>query len=120
MTPAELHKLLLDTVVGAHKELATVGEFADPAVLRAIELLTSAINRVLHVANEAHADEADVADVVANIHRGRIEACACPCHSDGHGHREWPLLTDSVARITACANCREDHDRVTIRRDSAA
>ena len=120
MTPAELHKLLVDTVVGAHQELESISEFADPAVRRAYDLLTSAIDRVLHAADAAHRDEADVADLVANIHRRRMEACSCSCHSDGHGQREWPLLTDSVARITACTSCREDHDRMAPRRDSAA
>ena len=120
MTPAELHKLLVAAVVGAHQELASVGEFADPAVVRASEILTSAIDRVLHAANEAHAADADVADLVANIHRRRMEACACSCHSDGHGQREWPLITDSVARITACSSCRDEHDRMAPRRDSAA
>ena len=120
MTPAELHKLLVDTLIGAHRELASVSEFADPAVIRAFELLTSTVDRVLQAANASHADEADVASLVASIHRRRIEACACSCHSDGHGQREWPLLTDSVARITACSTCREDHDRMAPRRDSAA
>jgi hypothetical protein len=120
MTPAELHKLLIDTLIGAHQELASISEFADPAVSRAYELLTSTIDRVLHAANASHAEEADVADLVANIHRRRMEACGCACHSDGHGQREWPLLADSVARITACSTCREDHDRMAPRRDSAA
>lgn len=120
MTPAELHKLLVDTVVAAHQELSSISELSDPAVVRAYELLTSAIDRVLNAAHEAHPDEADVDGVVAEIHRRRLEACACSCHSDGHGQREWPLLTDSVARITACSSCRDDHDRMAPRQDSAA
>jgi hypothetical protein len=120
MTPAELHKLLVDTVVGAHQELASISEFADPAVTRAYDILTAAIDRVLHAAHAAHPEEADLDGVVASIHSRRVEACGCSCHSDGHGQREWPLLTDSVGRITACASCREDHDRMAPRRDSAA
>lgn len=121
MTPAELHKLLVEAVAAAHEELSSVSDEADPAVIRARDILTSAIDRVLHAASEAHADQADIAGVVADIHgRRRTEACACPCHSDGHGHREWPLLADTVGRITACSQCRDDHERMAPRRDSAA
>lgn len=121
MTPAELHKLLVEAVALAHQELASITEETDPAVTRARDILTSAIDRVIHAANEAHAERADVGDVVADIHdHRRMEACACPCHSDGRGNREWPLLTDSVGLMTACSRCREDHERMVPRRDSAA
>ena len=121
MTPAELHKLLVDAVARAHQELASVTGETDPAVERARDILTSAIDRVIHAANEANPDDADVGSVVADIHdRRRVEACACPCHSDGHGNREWPLLADSVGLVTACSRCREDHERRGRRRDSAA
>jgi len=121
MTPAELHKLLVEAVAQAHQELASVTGETDPAVDRAREILTSAIDRVIHAANEANPDDADVGSVVADIHdRRRMEACACPCHSDGHGNREWPLLADSVGLVTACSRCREDHERRGRRRDSAA
>jgi hypothetical protein len=121
MTPAELHKLLTEAVIGAHQELADVLEHADPSVRRAHAILTAAIDRVMHAAHESHPDEADVGAVVADIHdRRTADACPCSCHSDGHGHREWPLLTDSVGRITACSRCRPDHDRAAPRRDSAA
>ena len=121
MTPAELHKLLVEAVAAAHQELANASDKADPAVMRAHAILTSAINRVIHAAHEAFADQADVAKVVADIHdRRRMEACPCSCHSDGQGNREWPLLTDSVGRVTACSRCREDHERAVPRRDSAA
>lgn len=121
MTPAELHKLLTEAVIAAHQELANVSEHADPSVRRAFEVLTAAIDRIIHAANEAYPDRADVATVIADIHgQRRLEGCPCPCHSDGHGQREWPLLTDSVARVTACSQCRADHDRMAPRRDSAA
>lgn len=119
MTPAELHKLLIDTVVAAHQELESAQD--DPAVRRAHDLLTSAINRVIHAAHRSYTERADVGGVVADIHdRRRMEACPCSCHSDGHGNREWPLLSDSVGLVTACSRCREDHERATPRRDSAA
>jgi hypothetical protein len=121
MTPAELHKLLVEAVAAAHHELASLAEETDPAVTRARDILTSAIDRVIHAANETDPERADVGAVIADIHdRRRPEACACPCHSDGHGHREWPLLVDMVGRITACSRCREDHERMAPRRDSAA
>lgn len=121
MTPAELHKLLIDAVAAAHEQLASVTDETDPAVERARDILTAAIDRVINAANETHPDRADVGDVVADIHdRRRLDACACTCHSDGHGNREWPLLADSVGLITACSRCREDHERMAPRRDSAA
>jgi hypothetical protein len=121
MTPAELHKLLMETVVAAHQELEGATEPAEPAVRRAHDILTSAINRVIHAAHRSYGEPADVGSVVADIHdRRRMEACPCPCHSDGHGNREWPLLTDSVGLVTACSRCREDHERAAPRRDSAA
>ena len=121
MTPAELHKLLVEAMVAAHQELDQTSDLADPAVRRAHEILTTAINRVIHAAHESHAERADVGDVVADIHdRRRMEACPCACHSDGQGNREWPLLADSVGRVTACSRCRDDHDRAAPRRDSAA
>lgn len=121
MTPAELHKLLMETVVAAHQELESASDHLDPAARRAHEILTSAINRVIHAAHRSHAERADVGGVVADIHdRRRMEACPCSCHSDGHGNREWPLLTDSVGLVTACSRCRDDHERAAPRRDSAA
>ena len=121
MTPAELHKLLVDAVAAAHQELSSVSDDADPAVARARDILTSAIDRVINAANEAHPERADVGDVVAEIHdHRRLEACACTCHTDGHGNREWPLLVDPVGRMTACSQCREAHERAAPRRDSAA
>jgi hypothetical protein len=121
MTPAELHKLLMETVVAAHQELESASDHLDPAARRAHEILTSAINRVIHAAHRSHAERADVGGVVADIHdRRRMEACPCSCHSDGHGNREWPLLTDSVGLVTACSRCRDDHERAALRRDSAA
>ena len=121
MTPAELHRLLVDAVAQAHQELTSVTGETDPAVERARDILTSAIDRVIHAANEANPDDADVGAVVADIHdRRRMEACSCPCHSDAHGNREWPLLADSVGLVTACSRCREDHERMVPRRDSAA
>jgi len=121
MTPAELHKLLVDAVAAAHQELSSVEDESEPAVARAREILTSAIDRVINAANEADPESADVGDVVADIHdRRRLEACSCPCHADGHGNREWPLLADPVGRMTACSQCREDHERMAPRRDSAA
>jgi hypothetical protein len=121
MTPAELHTLLTDAIMGAHQELVNVPEPADPGVRRAYEILTAAIDRVIQAAHDAFPDQADVGAVVADIHDHRTaDACSCPCHTDGHGHREWPLLTDSVARITACSQCRPTHDRMAPRRDSAA
>ena len=121
MTPAELHKLLVDAVAAAHQELTNVEGDTDPAVTRARDILMSAIDRVIHAANEADPERANVGDVVADIHdRRRMEACACPCHSDAHGNREWPLLVDSVGLITACSRCRDDHERMAPRRDSAA
>lgn len=121
MTPAELHKLLVDAVAAAHQELSSIEGETDPAVDRARDILTSAIDRVINAANETHPDRADVGDVVADIHdHRRMEACACTCHGDGRGNREWPLLTDAVARMTACSQCRDDHERMAPRRDSAA
>jgi hypothetical protein len=121
MTPAELHKLLVEAVVAAYQELEKASGGSDPAARRAHEILTAAINRVVHAAHEAFAEQADVAAVIADIHdRRRMEACACECHSDGHGNREWPLLTDSVGLVTACSRCREAHERAAPRRDSAA
>ena len=121
MTPAELHKLLVETVVAAHQELDSISDPADPAVRRAHDILASAINRVIHAAHESHSERADVADVVADIHdRRRMEACGCECHADGNGNREWPLLSDSVGLVTACTRCREAHERAAPRRDSAA
>ena len=121
MTPAELHALLMETVVAAQQELASAAEHDDPAVRRAYDILTSAINRVIHAAHQSYTERADVGGVVADIHdRRRMEACPCSCHSDGHGHREWPLLSDSVSLVTACSRCREDHERAAPRRDSAA
>jgi len=121
MTPAELHKLLVEAMMAAHKELEKVADHDDPAVRRAHDVLSSAINRVIHAAHEAHGEQADVGAVVADIHdRRRMEACGCSCHADGHGNREWPLLSDSVARVTACTRCRDDHERAAPRQDSAA
>ena len=121
MTPAELHKLLMETVVAAHQELGNASDHDDPAVRRAHELLTTAINRVIHAAHRSYTERADVGSVVADIHDRRgMEACGCACHSDGHGNREWPLLADSVGLVTACSRCREDHERAAPRRDSAA
>ena len=121
MTPAELHRLLLETIVAAHQELDSLSERADPAVNRAHDILTSAINRVIHAAHRSHTERADVGDVVADIHdRRHMEACPCSCHSDGQGNREWPLLSDSVGRVTACSRCRDDHERAAPRHDSAA
>lgn len=121
MTPAELHKLLTDAVIAAHQELESVTEYTDPGVRRASDILTSAIDRIIHAANEAYPQSADVGGIVAHIHdHRRLESCPCTCHADGHGQREWPLLTDSVARVTACSQCRADHDRTAARRDSAA
>jgi hypothetical protein len=121
MTPAELHKLLVEAVVAAHQELENSADLDNPAVRRAQNILTSAINRVIHAAHKGYRDQADVAAVVADIHdRRRMEACPCTCHTDMHGNREWPLLTDSVGLVTACSKCREDHERAVPRRDSAA
>ena len=121
MTPAELHKLLVEAVVAAHQELERLSEQSDPAARRAHEILTAAINRVIHAAHESFAERADVAAVVADIHDlRRMEACSCTCHSDVNGNREWPLLTDSVALVTACSKCRDAHERAAPRRDSAA
>jgi hypothetical protein len=120
MTPSELHRLLLETIVAAHQELDGTDQ-TDPAVQRAHEILTSAINRVIHAAHQAYTERADVGAVIADIHdRRRMEACGCSCHSDGQGNREWPLLSDSVGLVTACSRCREDHERAAPRRDSAA
>lgn len=121
MTPSELHKLLIEAIAAAHQELAGADAHEDPAVRRAHEILTSAIDRVIHAAHEAHSAQANLGAVVADIHRQRrVEACPCTCHSDGNGNREWPLLADSVGSITACSRCREDHERAAPRRDSAA
>jgi hypothetical protein len=120
MTPAELHRLLLETIVAAHQELDSMAERTDPAVNRARDILTSAINRVIHAAHQSYTERADVGSVVADIHDHRMEACGCVCHSDGQGNREWPLLSDSVGRVTACSRCRDDHERAAPRRDSAA
>jgi hypothetical protein len=121
MTAAELHKLLVDAVAAAHQELSSVTDETDPAVGRARDILTSAIDRVMLAANGSNPERADVGDVVADIHdRRRMEACSCPCHADGRGNREWPLLVDPVGRMTACSQCREDHERMAPRRDSAA
>ena len=121
MTPAELHKLLIEAISAAHQELTGGDEHEDPAVRRAHSILTSAIDRVIHAAHEADAAQANLGAVVADIHQHRrMEACPCTCHSDGQGNREWPLLGDSVGHITACSRCRDDHERAAPRRDSAA
>ena len=121
MTPVELHKLLVDAVAAAHRELVSVSDETDPAIGRARDILTSAIDRVIHAASKTHAETADLGAVVADIHeQRRTEACACDCHSDGRGNREWPLLVDEVGRMTACSRCRDDHERMAPRRDSAA
>jgi hypothetical protein len=113
MTPAELHKLLTDAVMAAHRELATAAdaEFHDPSVRRAFEILTEAMDRVMLAASEAYPDDPDVAGLIAHVHQPpeQLDACSCTCHSDGHGHREWPLLTDFVGGVTACSRCRPKH-----------
>src|SRR6185503_2703690 len=73
MTPAELHRLLLETIVAAHQELDSISERTDPAVNRARDILTSAINRVIHAAHKSYAERADVGSVVADIHDHRME-----------------------------------------------
>lgn len=121
MTSAELHKLLTQAVIGAQQELAS-GGYDSPHVRRAYELLTSVMNRVIYAAHHAYPDRVDFAAAMRVAHdvRGEFGACPCACHSDGHGRREWPLLSDAVGEITACARCRDDHPRLMPPQDSAA
>jgi hypothetical protein len=113
MTPAELHKLLTDALIAAQRELANAAttEFPDPSVQRAHEILKHAMDRVMLAASQAYPDDPDVAGLIAHIHQPleQLDACSCPCHSDGHGMREWPLLDNVVGEITACSQCRPKH-----------
>jgi len=122
MTPAELQKLLTEAVIGAQQELASVATHDNPHARRAFELLTSAMDRVILAAHQAYPNRADISAAVGTVQeaRGESAACACDCHADRQGRREWPLLTDSLGEITACSRCRDEHRRLMPPQDSAA
>lgn len=119
MTPAELHKLLTEAVIGAQQELAKVSGHENPHVRRAYELLTSAMDRVIYAAHQAYPDRPDISAALGTT--AELAACPCDCHSDRQGRREWPLLSDSLGEITACSRCRDEHRRMMPpQQDSAA
>jgi hypothetical protein len=122
MTPAELHKLLTEAVIGAHQELSSVASHDNPHVRRAYELLTSTMDRVIFAAHQANPDRSDISAAVGTAHhsRGESDACGCDCHADRQGRREWPLMTDSLGEITACSLCRDEHRRLMPPQDTAA
>lgn len=121
MTPAELHKLLTEAIMGAHQELSRSPSHDDLHVRRAHEILTSVMDRIIFAAHHAHPERADISAAIPrhDPHRPLAEACPCHCHADNLGRRDWPLLTDTLGEITACSRCRDAH-RVAPPQDSAA